>query len=114
MFPVHNLYEINNIETKHAETSIYEFISQNSFFPTLERKLEFNAINALQNYFGERHGFLYAFKNFYTCWLTIPAGLGLVLFIISVIQNTWISLWSYAFAIFMSLWITFFIEFWKR
>ena len=108
MFPMHNLYEINDIETKHEETSLYEFFSQNSIIPTLERKQEFNAINALKNYFGERQGFLYAFKNYYTSWLTIPAGLGILISLMSFYQNTWISLWSYGFAIFMSFWITLF------
>ena len=114
MFPMHNLYEINIIETKHSDTSLYEFFSQNSLIPTLERKEEFNAINALKNYFGERQGFLYAFKNYYTAWLTIPALLGILLSIESFISGEYISIYSYVFAIFMSLWITMLIEFWKR
>lgn len=93
---------------------MYEFFSQNSFVPTMERKEEFNAINALKNYFGERQGFLYAFKNYYTAWLTVPALLGIVLTVESFISGEYISLLSYAFAIFMSLWITMLIEFWKR
>lgn len=82
--------------------------------PTLERREEFNALNALKNYLGERHGFLYAFKNYYTAWLTIPALLGILLTIESLMTGEYISLHSYLFGIFMSLWITMLIEFWKR
>ena len=68
----------------------------------------------MKNYFGERIGFLYQFNFFYTSWLIIPAGLGLGVTIRDIYYKEFISLWSYLYSTSLSLWITIFIEAWKR
>jgi len=39
-------------------------------------------LSSLNHYFGEKEAFWFAFMSFYTCWLLIPAfiGLGLTIY----------------------------------
>ena len=72
------------------------------------RYQEFHAISSIKNYLGERWGFQYAFSQFYTAWLVIPATLGLICTLYQIFTNDHITLWSFAYAICMSFWITIF------
>ena len=37
---------------------------------------KYDALTSTKNYLGERWGFQYAFMNFYTSWLILPAVFG--------------------------------------
>jgi len=75
---------------------------------------EYHAVTSIKNYLGERWGFQYAFMNFYTCWLIIPAMAGTICQLIIVSTSNWFSLYSFLYSILVSFWLTFFQEFWKR
>lgn len=74
IFSVHDMGAHSDIEDKHAQTSWWSIIKQNF----LDHKYqEYNAATSIKNYLGERWGFIYAFKYFYTSWLLIPAVMGI-------------------------------------
>ena len=71
-------------------------------------------MTAIKNYFGERWGFQYAFMNFYTTWLLLPSLGGVACTWYQFQTGTFITLWSFAFSIFIAFWMTIFQERWKR
>lgn len=71
-------------------------------------------MTAIKNYFGERWGFQYAFMNFYTTWLLLPSLGGVACTWYQFQTGTFITLWSFAFSIFIAIWMTLFQERWKR
>ena len=75
---------------------------------------EYHAFTAIKNYLGERWGFIYAFKNFYTTCLILPAIYGGLCTLYVMQTGNYITLQSYGFAIFMMIWITLFQEKWIR
>ncbi len=50
----------------------------------------------------------------YTMWLSFPALVGLALFIHQLVDNTIGVKWIAVYGILIALWITAFLEFWKR
>lgn len=78
------------------------------------RPQQYFAITAIKNYFGERWGFQYAFMDFYTTWLFVPSFFGFLVTIKMYTTKQDFSLWNFWYSILVSIWITFFEEFWKR
>ncbi|KAG0344099.1 Anoctamin-5 [Podila humilis] len=86
-------------------------------------------LDLVNAYFGERIGVYFAWLGHYTKWLTIPATVGIAVFVFGVINaarlnkldatpNALFAIFDNAltmpFALFMSIWSTVYIEFWKR
>ncbi|KAF9934915.1 hypothetical protein FBU30_010183 [Linnemannia zychae] len=86
-------------------------------------------LDLVNAYYGERIGIYFAWLGHYTKWLTLPSIVGLAVFIFGVINaanlnqldatpNVLFAIFDNAltmpFALFMSLWSTIYIEFWKR
>ena len=76
--------------------------------------VDYVQLTAIKNYFGEKVGFIYAFVYFYTIALSIPAFLGALASLRQYQIDSLITLWSFAYALVISVWITVFIEIWKR
>ncbi|KAF9580146.1 Anoctamin-5 [Lunasporangiospora selenospora] len=86
-------------------------------------------LDQVNAYYGERIGIYFAWLGHYTKWLTIPAVVGIGVFVFGIINaarlrkldatpNTLFAIFDNAltmpFALFMSIWSTVYIEFWKR
>jgi surface polysaccharide O-acyltransferase-like enzyme len=72
---------------------------------------------AIKNYFGDKIAFEYAFESFYTCWIILPATVGVLVTFYEGYKldengepNT---LWSFFYSAVMAIWISIFIERWK-
>ena len=78
-------------------------------------KYEYDEINAIRNYFGERRAFYFAWLSFYTSQLIFPAIMGGGVTIYQLATSTIeSSLYSPLFAVLMMFWVTWIIERWKR
>ncbi|KAG0353331.1 Anoctamin-5 [Podila minutissima] len=86
-------------------------------------------LDLVNAYFGERIGVYFAWLGHYTQWLTIPAIVGIAVFVFGIINaarlkkldatpNALFAIFdnvlTMPFALFMSIWSTVYIEFWKR
>ncbi|KAF9313326.1 hypothetical protein BG003_005307, partial [Podila horticola] len=86
-------------------------------------------LDLVNAYFGERIGVYFAWLGHYTQWLTIPAAVGIAVFVFGIINaarlkkldatpNALFAIFdnvlTMPFALFMSIWSTVYIEFWKR
>ncbi|KAG0040299.1 Anoctamin-7 [Podila clonocystis] len=86
-------------------------------------------LDLVNAYFGERIGVYFAWLGHYTQWLTIPAAVGTAVFVFGIINaarlkkldatpNALFAIFdnvlTMPFALFMSIWSTVYIEFWKR
>ncbi|KAF9116343.1 Anoctamin-4 [Mortierella sp. AM989] len=86
-------------------------------------------LDLVNTYFGERTGIYFAWLGHYTKWLTMPAVVGVAVFVFGIINasrskkldatpNALFAIFDNAltmpFALFMSIWSTVYIEFWKR
>ena len=71
-------------------------------------------LDQMRSYFGERIAFFYAFIRYYIIWLTIPTFLGVALGITQVYVSSLDSQLVPFFCIFLALWATVFLEYWKR
>ena len=71
-------------------------------------------IDAISAYFGEGVAFYFAFLGFYTLWLLVPTVLGAVLFVSQLSHTSLDSPLVPFFCVLMSLWASFFIEYWRR
>lgn len=76
--------------------------------------IDYNAIDGMKNYLGERWGFLYAFQNFYTAKLIPVAIVGAIVSWHQYRSKEWIGSVTFTFSVGMSIWMTVFIEQWKR
>ncbi|KAJ5079370.1 ngep-related [Anaeramoeba ignava] len=73
--------------------------------------------NKIRDYFGEEISYYFAFLGFYSKWLIFPSVLGLVFTIAKYTNEKFKKSYGYvslAYCLFNALWVTFFIEFWKR
>jgi len=75
-------------------------------------------LEEIRNYFGEEIALYFAWLGFYTKWLWIASALGVVAFIFYLVEKgtgaQW-TIWAITlYSIFLALWATFFLEFWKR
>lgn len=75
---------------------------------------QFSELSTIKNYFGEKVGFYYAYMSYYTAWLVIPAALGLALTIYQFQGNNVNTIFSSLYALLVCIWVTIFIERWKR
>ncbi|KAA0176795.1 hypothetical protein FNF27_01617 [Cafeteria roenbergensis] len=71
-------------------------------------------LDRIAAYFGETVAFYFAWLEFYTQWLVFPALVGAALFVAQVWYGTVDVTWVPLFSLFMALWSTLFLEFWKR
>jgi hypothetical protein len=71
-------------------------------------------LDAIRNYFGEEIGLYFAWLGHFTLWLTFPALVGLVIQINVVAEQKYDAYGILPWAVIMSFWSSFFIEFWKR
>ncbi|KAF9276606.1 hypothetical protein BGZ68_009903, partial [Mortierella alpina] len=86
-------------------------------------------LDLVNAYYGERIGVYFAWLGHYTKWLTLPAAVGMGVFVYGVINaarlnkldatpNALFAIFdnvlTMPFALFMSMWSTVYIEFWKR
>jgi len=98
VFPVHNGTSLENLRRTWVE--------ENWFLP--------QPLEKIRAYYGEKIAFYFAFIEFYTSWFVFPCLLGLVM-------KFWQSWHGYEsaqfpviYAIVLCLWVTLFLEFWKR
>lgn len=75
---------------------------------------QFSELSTIKNYFGEKVGFYYAYMSYYTAWLIIPATVGLALTIYQFQGNNVDTIFSSLYALLVCIWVTIFIERWKR
>lgn len=78
----------------------------------IKQKSLYLPLNHIRNYFGEKIALYFAFLQTYTLWLIVPSIIGLPLFMAQVLVDD--SVYSAAFSIFMSLWLTAFFTKWRR
>ncbi|KAG0298067.1 Anoctamin-5, partial [Linnemannia gamsii] len=86
-------------------------------------------LDLVNAYYGERIGVYFAWLGHYTKWLTLPAIVGMAVFVFGIINaarlnkldatpNALFAIFdnvlTMPFALFMSMWSTIYIEFWKR
>jgi len=108
IFPLHEPAKVKWLMTNWASF-------KNTFKP--------QPIDKVRDYFGEEVAIYFAWLGFYTSWLWFATAVGSVVFIFWIgglaakTQPFWeqASNWSSAvYAVFLSIWATFFLEFWKR
>jgi hypothetical protein len=71
-------------------------------------------IDDIRAYFGEKVAMYFTFLGMYTMWLMFPAVLGFALFIHQLAEDKIAVNWVPIYGILVALWITLFLEFWKR
>ncbi|KAG0203170.1 Anoctamin-5 [Mortierella sp. GBA30] len=86
-------------------------------------------LDLVNAYYGERIGVYFAWLGHYTKWLTLPAAVGTAVFVFGIINaarlnkldatpNALFAIFdnvlTMPFALFMSMWSTVYMEFWKR
>lgn len=74
----------------------------------------YQPLDEIREYFGDKIGLYFTFLGFYTRWLVLPAGLGIVAGVIQLIDGTRDSWVVPAYGLFMAVWSTLFLEYWKR
>jgi hypothetical protein len=77
-------------------------------------KYEFNELSSIKNYFGEKMAFHFVWMAFYTVWLVIPAIGGLMITIYHIVKGEVDSSLNTLYALLVCIWVTVFIERWKR
>ncbi|KAL3900138.1 MAG: hypothetical protein SGCHY_001549 [Lobulomycetales sp.] len=114
-------WEIENAKEEKRYTRSY---LQNMWLKRYSRQ----PISAIREYLGEKTTIYFAFAGLYTNWLIFPAAAGTVVVIYGFIRlgmsqepvssKNWHRVYDNTlmpvYAIFISLWITAFLEFWKR
>jgi len=68
----------------------------------------------IRNYYGEKIAYYFLWLGFYCHWLIVPSIVGLALFLAQVIIGRVDLDVLPAYGIFVALWATLFLEFWKR
>eukprot|EP01116_Phalansterium_solitarium_P018777 TRINITY_DN5090_c0_g1_i1.p1 TRINITY_DN5090_c0_g1~~TRINITY_DN5090_c0_g1_i1.p1 ORF type:complete len:807 (+),score=289.96 TRINITY_DN5090_c0_g1_i1:119-2539(+) len=78
-------------------------------------------LHSIRNYFGEYVAMYFAFASFYTRWLLYASLIGIAAVVAGVVLNlyaqTYAGLQGLAptvFSIFLGLWVTFMLNYWKR
>ena len=67
---IHDMTGINEVQVSNYGEGIIQIFKNH--FNDLKMQ-EYRGLTSTKNYFGERWGFQYAFMEFYTAWLIIPA-----------------------------------------
>lgn len=71
-------------------------------------------LDAVRDYFGEKVAMYFAFLSNYTSMLLVPAIVGLIVFLVSLSTGRTESAFNTWFGFVLAVWITVFLEFWKR
>ncbi len=72
-------------------------------------------INEIREYFGSYIAIYFGWLLHYTKWLIVAAIVGFILFVIEVATGWGVdNALAPVYAVFIALWATFYIEFWKR
>eukprot|EP00505_MAST-04D_sp_SCG-Rhode-Island_P002053 Stramenopile-MAST_4_protein_2053 len=71
-------------------------------------------LDAIAEYFGENVAFYFAWLQFYTKWLIIPALAGLGLFILQIRAGTIDHPLLPFYSMFLAVWASFFLLYWRR
>ena len=111
LFMIHDMNEVFDVTQKCKEISLKDLIKQNLVMTAF---VDFVQLTAIKNYFGEKEGFHYAFVNFYNVYFAFPALIGILTTLRQYQIQSFITLWSFAYALAISIWITVFIELWRR
>ncbi|CAD8164622.1 unnamed protein product [Paramecium octaurelia] len=74
----------------------------------------FKSCSILRLYFGEQIAYFFAFKSYLTCFMIFAAFPGLILQLYILAANDYNSLFLPLYVIYMSIWSTITVEFWKR
>ena len=101
-FPLHNYESLKKIENSMLKM----LVSWNS-----EVELP---LDAIKDYFGERLGLYFAYLQFYTQRLMMPAAIGTAAYIVSVVFNTDDGLLNPYFAAFTAVWSIVFMKGWQQ
>ncbi|CAG8736094.1 11747_t:CDS:10, partial [Dentiscutata erythropus] len=117
-YPLHDgsIFDKNSLRTKLNDSWIKNWKSK--------------PLDQIREYFGEKLALYFVFLEYYTNWLTIPSIVGLIVFIyglidafsrglvssknIGTISSIVDNALTVPFALFMTLWSTAFLEYWKR
>lgn len=99
-YPLHDFVELRTIEEKWL----------------IVFQLPWNQnVDVAKDYFGEKIGFYFLFLGHYTSWLFPAAFVGFLCWIdVAAEDNNPNANSMPVFAVFMALWSTFFLEYWKR
>ena len=80
-----------------------------------QSKKDFSAaLVAINDYYGPQIGLYFGFLDFYTNNLIPPMLAGCLLFLHQIVYNQLDSAWLPVFCLAITLWSTYFLEFWKR
>ncbi|EQC41790.1 hypothetical protein SDRG_00653 [Saprolegnia diclina VS20] len=71
-------------------------------------------LGELRNYFGEKIALYFAWLEFYTKSLLLPAVIGIIIYVLDIRNIGNVAAGKIFFAGFIVVWSTFFTEFWKR
>ena len=71
-------------------------------------------LDRIAAYFGEHVAFYFAWLEFYTRWLLIPAAAGVLLFLAQLYHGSLDIAYAPLFSLVMALWSMAFLEMWKR
>eukprot|EP00457_Paulinella_chromatophora_P000985 gb/GEZN01000987.1/.p1 GENE.gb/GEZN01000987.1/~~gb/GEZN01000987.1/.p1 ORF type:complete len:903 (+),score=148.12 gb/GEZN01000987.1/:28-2736(+) len=98
-FPIHKDADRNKLEKEWM-----------GFWPLFTQPL-----SDVRNYYGEKVGMYFAFLEFYTKWLLIPALCGIIVFCQQLAHQMRVDVSILPFAgFFVALWAALFLEYWKR
>eukprot|EP01091_Cochliopodium_minus_P011715 TRINITY_DN339_c0_g1_i4.p1 TRINITY_DN339_c0_g1~~TRINITY_DN339_c0_g1_i4.p1 ORF type:complete len:898 (+),score=254.62 TRINITY_DN339_c0_g1_i4:225-2696(+) len=106
-----NIYDLkSNFNLPPFVPSMHEQVKEDRDYD------KYRLIDAVKDYFGEEIGLYFSFTEFYARWLIAASIVGVIALLIELIffkqqLDTWPSA---AYAIFLALWATWFLEFWKR
>ncbi|OQS03419.1 hypothetical protein THRCLA_04280 [Thraustotheca clavata] len=70
--------------------------------------------NEIKDYYGEKVGLYFVWLGHYTTWLIAPSIIGAIMLADIVVEGTVDARFLALFGIFMALWGTFYLEYWKR
>lgn len=131
-FPLKSIYELKGERqfTDFRDDPNYEDLSKkllNNLYESSPKGLLNNwgsriafgdlPIYKIRNYFGEKIGLYFAFINYFGKILCIPSFTGIVVFVLQRIydpEDNIIIIANVLYCIYVSVWATVFIEFWKR
>eukprot|EP00808_Paulinella_micropora_P004205 g19562.t1 len=71
-------------------------------------------LKKIRNYYGEKVAFYFAFLQFYSRWLVLPALFGIIIAIYQLIDGRIDGILLPLHGLLVALWAAFFLEFWKR
>ncbi|OQS01158.1 anoctamin-like protein [Achlya hypogyna] len=80
----------------------------------LNWRLTSQPVGVLRDYFGEKIALYFAWLEFYTKSLALPAAVGIIIYALDCVAVANVSAAKVFFAGFIVVWSTFFTEFWKR